>query len=90
MSFPWSYSILGLVPGLILTVVIAGIVLYTSLITWYDILPKGCKPVMGFNVKVSLGDSVCDTRKSATFAISASICSGTPRLRGGPQQSCSS
>ncbi|KAF2869827.1 transmembrane amino acid transporter protein-domain-containing protein [Massariosphaeria phaeospora] len=34
MSFPWSYSILGLVPGLILTVVIAGIVLYTSLILW--------------------------------------------------------
>lgn len=34
MSFPWSYSILGLVPGLILTVVIASIVLYTSLIVW--------------------------------------------------------
>ncbi|KAB8210538.1 transmembrane amino acid transporter protein-domain-containing protein [Aspergillus parasiticus] len=34
MSFPWSYSVLGLVPGLILTVVIAGIVLYTSLIIW--------------------------------------------------------
>lgn len=34
MSFPWSYSVLGLVPGLILTVVIAGLVLYTSLITW--------------------------------------------------------
>ncbi|KAJ5741247.1 hypothetical protein N7533_010656 [Penicillium manginii] len=34
MSFPWSYSVLGLVPGLILTVVIAGIVLYTSLIVW--------------------------------------------------------
>lgn len=34
MSFPWSYSILGLVPGLILTVVVAGLVLYTSLITW--------------------------------------------------------
>ncbi|KAL2006150.1 hypothetical protein VTN00DRAFT_9804 [Thermoascus crustaceus] len=34
MSFPWSYSILGLVPGLILTVVVAGIVLYTSLIIW--------------------------------------------------------
>jgi hypothetical protein len=34
MSFPWSYSILGLVPGLILTVVIAGLVLYTSLTTW--------------------------------------------------------
>jgi hypothetical protein len=34
MSFPWSYSVLGLVPGLILTVVIAGLVLYTSLTTW--------------------------------------------------------
>ncbi|KAL2003950.1 hypothetical protein VTN02DRAFT_1469 [Thermoascus thermophilus] len=34
MSFPWSYSVLGLVPGLILTVVVAGIVLYTSLIIW--------------------------------------------------------
>jgi hypothetical protein len=34
MSFPWSYSILGLVPGLILTVVIAALVLYTSLTTW--------------------------------------------------------
>ncbi|KAJ9241183.1 hypothetical protein DTO166G5_1345 [Paecilomyces variotii] len=34
MSFPWSYSVLGLVPGLILTVVVAGIVLYTSLIVW--------------------------------------------------------
>lgn len=34
MSFPYSYSILGLVPGLILTVVIAAAVLYTSLIVW--------------------------------------------------------
>ncbi|KIW06681.1 uncharacterized protein PV09_02386 [Verruconis gallopava] len=34
MSFPWSYSVLGLVPGLILTVVVAGLVLYTSLILW--------------------------------------------------------
>jgi len=34
MSFPWSYSILGLVPGLILTIIIASLVLYTSLITW--------------------------------------------------------
>ena len=34
MSFPYSYSVLGLVPGLILTVVVAGFVLYTSLITW--------------------------------------------------------
>ncbi|KAI0390245.1 amino acid transporter [Xylariaceae sp. FL0594] len=34
MSFPWSYSILGLVPGLILTVVVSLIVLYTSLILW--------------------------------------------------------
>lgn len=35
MSFPYSYSILGLVPGLILTVVTAAFVLYTSLIVWY-------------------------------------------------------
>ncbi|KAH8166527.1 hypothetical protein CIB48_g1697 [Xylaria polymorpha] len=34
MSFPWSYSVLGLVPGIILTVVQALLVLYTSLILW--------------------------------------------------------
>ncbi|KAI9677078.1 MAG: hypothetical protein M1817_006917 [Caeruleum heppii] len=34
MSFPWSYSVLGLVPGLILTVLIAAIVLYTSMVIW--------------------------------------------------------
>lgn len=35
MSFPYSYSILGLVPGLLLTIVQAAFVLYTSLIVWY-------------------------------------------------------
>lgn len=35
MSFPYSYSVLGLVPGLILTVVVAALVLYTSLVLWY-------------------------------------------------------
>ncbi|CAK7274318.1 hypothetical protein SEPCBS57363_006103 [Sporothrix epigloea] len=34
MSFPWSYSVLGLVPGLILTVIVAIFVLYTSMILW--------------------------------------------------------
>ncbi|KKY39580.1 putative n amino acid transport system protein [Diaporthe ampelina] len=34
MSFPWSYSILGLFPGLLLTVVVSMLVLYTSLILW--------------------------------------------------------
>ncbi|KAH8673985.1 transmembrane amino acid transporter protein [Xylariales sp. PMI_506] len=34
MSFPWSYSVLGLVPGLILTVVQALLVLYTSIVLW--------------------------------------------------------
>lgn len=34
MSFPWSYSVLGLIPGLILTVFVASVVLYTSLILW--------------------------------------------------------
>ncbi|ANB13273.1 hypothetical protein AWJ20_1557 [Sugiyamaella lignohabitans] len=32
LSFPWSFSVLGLIPGLILTVGIALIVLYTSLV----------------------------------------------------------
>ena len=35
MSFPYSYSVLGLVPGLIVTVVVAFSVLYTSLIVWW-------------------------------------------------------
>lgn len=35
MSFPYSYSVLGLVPGLIVTIVVALFVLYTSLIVWY-------------------------------------------------------
>ncbi|WFD01291.1 hypothetical protein MYAM1_004053 [Malassezia yamatoensis] len=34
MSFPYSYSILGLVPGIILTIVQASFVLYTSLVVW--------------------------------------------------------
>ncbi|KAJ3030171.1 hypothetical protein HDV00_009083 [Rhizophlyctis rosea] len=34
MSFPYSYSVLGLIPGLILTVVVAGFVQYTSLVLW--------------------------------------------------------
>lgn len=34
MSFPWSYAFLGLIPGLILTIFVAAIVLYTSLILW--------------------------------------------------------
>ncbi|KAK4159502.1 amino-acid permease [Cladorrhinum sp. PSN259] len=34
MSFPWSYSVLGLVPGLLLTVFVAAVVLYTSLVLW--------------------------------------------------------
>lgn len=38
MSFPYSYSVLGLVPGLILTIVVAALVLYTSLVLWYVFL----------------------------------------------------
>ena len=38
MSFPYSYSVLGLVPGLILTAVTASFVLYTSLVVWYVVL----------------------------------------------------
>ncbi|KAI9841751.1 MAG: hypothetical protein M1837_000412 [Sclerophora amabilis] len=34
MSFPWSYAHLGLFPGILLTVVVAAVVLYTSLVIW--------------------------------------------------------
>ncbi|KAL8729921.1 MAG: hypothetical protein Q9181_004836 [Wetmoreana brouardii] len=34
MSFPYSYSVLGLVPGIIVTIAVAAVVLYTSLIVW--------------------------------------------------------
>ncbi|KAK1232882.1 hypothetical protein PQX77_003995 [Marasmius sp. AFHP31] len=34
MSFPWSFSVLGLVPGIIVTLAVAATVLYTSLILW--------------------------------------------------------
>lgn len=34
MSFPWSYSVLGLIPGLILTLAVALSTLYTGLVIW--------------------------------------------------------
>lgn len=43
MSFPYSYSVLGLVPGLILTVVQALFVLYTSITVWY--VPNSKLPI---------------------------------------------
>ena len=34
LSFPWSYSVLGLIPGLILTAAVALSTLYTGLVLW--------------------------------------------------------
>ncbi|KAG6906907.1 hypothetical protein DXG01_011462 [Tephrocybe rancida] len=34
LSFPWSYSVLGLVPGVLVTIGVALICLYTSLVLW--------------------------------------------------------
>lgn len=34
LSFPWSFSVLGLVPGVLVTIAVAASVLYTSLILW--------------------------------------------------------
>ncbi|EPQ53016.1 neutral amino acid permease [Gloeophyllum trabeum ATCC 11539] len=34
LSFPWSFSVLGMVPGVIVTVAVAISVLYTSLVLW--------------------------------------------------------
>lgn len=68
MSFPWSYSVLGLVPGLILTVVIAMIVLYTSLVIWYVFRRR---IAWEDNRSYRVGSSVCDTHMSVTCATSA-------------------
>ena len=80
MSFPWSYSILGLVPGLILTVFVAGVVLYTSLIIWYVAL-RG-RVVVRFNIDSRSGDSVCVIPMSVTCVTLGSISFGTRRSRG--------
>ncbi|THH12049.1 hypothetical protein EW146_g7833 [Bondarzewia mesenterica] len=34
LSFPWSFSVLGMVPGVIVTIAVAASVQYTSLILW--------------------------------------------------------
>ncbi|KAF8492258.1 transmembrane amino acid transporter protein-domain-containing protein [Gautieria morchelliformis] len=34
MSFPWSYSVLGMVPGVLVTIGVAATVQYTSLVLW--------------------------------------------------------
>ncbi|TFK51216.1 hypothetical protein OE88DRAFT_1514559 [Heliocybe sulcata] len=34
LSFPWSFSVLGMVPGVIVTIVVAASVQYTSLVLW--------------------------------------------------------
>ncbi|KAI0821377.1 transmembrane amino acid transporter protein-domain-containing protein [Irpex lacteus] len=34
MSFPWSFSVLGMAPGIIVTIAVAASVQYTSLILW--------------------------------------------------------
>ncbi|KAJ3539772.1 hypothetical protein NM688_g6317 [Phlebia brevispora] len=34
LSFPWSYSVLGMAPGVIVTIAVAASVQYTSLILW--------------------------------------------------------
>ena len=69
MSFPYSYSILGLVPGLIVTVVVAMSVLYTSLIVWYVVVsaqPPRPKPAL---ISI-LGNSVSVTPNFETFVMS--------------------
>ncbi|KAJ8517210.1 hypothetical protein ONZ45_g5586 [Pleurotus djamor] len=34
LSFPWSFSVLGIVPGILVTVAVAATVQYTSLVLW--------------------------------------------------------
>lgn len=74
MSFPWSYSVLGLVPGLILTVFIAAVVLYTSLTIWY------VRPLRSLEYCANslTGSSACVIPMFVMCVISVSTCSGTP------------
>lgn len=84
MSFPWSYSILGLVPGLILTFVIAGLVLYTSLTTWYA--HSTSHPQTPY--LHDLGNSACAIPRFAMSVTLVRCSSGTRNGPFTPQQSC--
>lgn len=87
MSFPYSYATLGLVPGLILTVVVAGLVLYTSLVLWYVTFePRLHKPFLKFQT----GNSVCATLKSRMSVTLVKCSFGAKDGRGGLLPSCSS
>lgn len=79
MSFPYSYSVLGLVPGLILTVVQAAFVLYTSLIVWYAPLPLVSGNGHGLT---HIGSSASDTQKPVMSVTSAKCYSGILEQRG--------
>lgn len=85
MSFPYSYSVLGLVPGLILTVVQAAFVLYTSLVVWY----AGWNRQSFAHSHIGLGNSVCDIQKLETFATSDKCFFLTRESRGILQRLCS-
>ena len=86
MSFPYSYSVLGLVPGLILTVVVALSVLYTSLIIWY-VHPR--KRMGDFKLISRQGNSACVTPKSVTSATWAKCFTGIGPGSGTSRPSCS-
>lgn len=74
MSFPWSYSVLGLIPGILLTLTIAMIVLYTSLTIWcvvyclkdqiFKLLSKTCRKFCLRHPEVR---DVCDISKILFF-----------------------
>ena len=78
MSFPYSYSILGLVPGLILTVVQAAFVLYTSLIVWYDRTAL----FHSFIDLTHVGSSASGTQRPVMSVILARCCSGIRKQHG--------
>ena len=82
MSFPWSYSVLGLVPGLILTVAVALIVLYTSLTIWY-VHSTTDRPIL-----IEKGDFAYDIPNYVTSVTLVKSCSGTLSGLGMRRRSC--
>lgn len=69
MSFPWSYSVLGIVPGIICTLAIASTVLYTSTILWrYCLKHPEVRDICDIGKKL-FGDAAWAYNVTATFFI---------------------
>ena len=88
LSFAAPYSVLGLVPSLIPTVVVAAIVFYTSLVLWS--VKSSVKCNVNLKTNITLGSFVYDILKWGTFATLDKCLSRARNGRGMRLSSCSS